>query len=274
MRIYSLSKVLAIPVGLFGAYVLYTIFFSDTTLPLWLVLIPAIIGVALMLFNVHIDHWYLERNPLPIDPKIKAWLDEHDHYYQQLNPDDKGKFEHRLQLYEHARSFEAVVHQGTNSVPYDLSCFISAQAIKLTMNKKDYLMGDMDRIYLYKHPFPSPRHKFLHTVETQIEDGVIIFALDHLIPGLTHGKQFYNICMHGYAEAYTKVYPNTSWPEEGLSWSAVEAMSGFTKDQILQVLGYPSVDLLPIYITYYFTFPDKVKTHAPGVFQELDTIFS
>ena len=136
-------------------------------------------------------------------------------------------------------------------------------------------MGDMDRIFLYKHPFGSPRYKFLHTVETQIEDGVIIFALDHLIPGMTHGKQYYNICMHGFAEAYTKVYPNTAWPaEEQMSWTSIEAISGFSKEQILNVLGYPSVDLLPIYITYYFTFPDKVKTNAPGVFQELDTIFS
>lgn len=275
MRIYSLSRIIGIPVGLMTAYVAYNIFFSYDTLPLYVVLTPVIIIVALFLFNTHIDHWYLKRNPMPADPVIKDWLKKHDAFYKRLHPDKKIIFEHRLNLYQHGRAFEAVVNKGTHDVPYDIACFISAQAVKLTFNREDYLMGDMDRIFLYKHPFPSPRYKFLHTFETQIEDGVLIFALDHLIPGLTQGDKFYNICMHGYADAYIKVYTDVDWPDQALlNWQDVEQMSGFKKEQILKVLGYESIDLLPIYITYYFTYPEKLNTVSIPVFNDLERIFT
>lgn len=209
-----------------------------------------------------------------LDPPIIDWLDKYDRYYSGLTADQQVEMHKRAALYERGRSFEAVSFEEKNDVPFDIRCIIASQVVKMSLHHEDYLMGDMDRIYVYKHPFPSPRYKFLHTYETQIEDGVMIFALDYLLPGLQQPEQFYNICGHGIAEAYIKVYPAANYPSaDDLHWSEVEEMSGFTKTQIMKVLGYPAIDLLPIYIMYYFTLPDRLQEVNRGVYHQLVGVF-
>lgn len=274
MRIHSLSRIIGIPVGLAAAYLLYTIFFTYDDVQLWVIISLACAGVALIVFNGQIDHWYLERHPLELDATVQQWLLQYDVYYQQLDDAGRAEMGKRTALYERGRAFEAVGQNKMNDVPFDVRSIISAQAVKMTMHQDDYLMGDMDRVFLYKHPFPSPRHQQLHTVETELEDGVIIFALDHLLLGLQEPDKYYNICGHGMAEAYIKVYTTEKWPDsEELRWSELELISGFTKDQILAVLGYPSIDLLPPYIMYYFTAPDRLQKYSPAVYLQLQDVF-
>lgn len=274
MRIYSLSKILGIPLGLAAGYLLYLMFFTYEETYLWQLLAIIIPGVALIIFAGQIDHWYLERFPLSLDAPIVDWLQKHDAYYRSLTPEQKDLLHKRAALYERGRSFEAVAFEEKNDVPFDIRSIIATQVVKMSLHHDDYLLGDMDRIYLYKHPFPSPQHKFLHTYETEVEDGVMIFSLDYLLPGLQQPDQFYNICGHGIAETYTKVYPAAAYPStDDLSWTDIEAISGFTKEQIMGVLGYPAVDLLPIYIMYYFTRPDRLQAVSSKVFADLQSIF-
>jgi hypothetical protein len=275
MRIYSLSKILGIPLGLAAGYLLYLMFFTYEETHLWQLLSIIIPTVALVIFSGQIDHWYLERHPITLDQPIVDWLAQYDKHYQTLSADQQAELHQRAALYERGRSFEAVAFEEKNDVPFDIRCIIATQVVKMSLHHDDYLMGDMDRIYVYKHPFPSPQHKFLHTYETQVEDGVMIFALDYLLPGLQHPDRFYNICGHGIAEAYTKVYPGADYPSaDDLNWSEVESMSGFTKDQIMQVLGYSAIDLLPIYIMYFFTRPDQLRTASPKVYEQIAAIFT
>ena len=274
MRIYALSKVLSVPIALTGLYLGYEILYNYSTLPGWLLLIPLVALVAIWLFHGQIDHWYLERHPHKLEDEIIAWLGQYDRFYRELSADDQKRMEQRIALYVQGRSFQIIRSKDMEDLPYDISCFIAAQAVKLTLHQDDYLLGDMDRIYVYAHPFPTPNHQQLHTVETQIEDGVLLFALDYLLKGMTHPSQYFPIGLYGYADAYTKVHPEHPWPNSSaFSWQEVESLSGFRKDVILSALGYPTIDLLPVYIAYYFLKPDTLQQVNSDVHNRLATIF-
>ncbi|MBK8348424.1 MAG: hypothetical protein IPL08_12655 [Saprospiraceae bacterium] len=121
--------------------------------------------------------------------------------YQQLHESDRSKFEYRMTLYIEGRLFSSVGSE-LRDVPEDIKCMVAAHGIEMCLGIDDYLIGDMDRIYLYKHPFPTPDFPFLHTVETNIEDGVIILSLEQLTNAVISPETHYNIGYHAYAEAF------------------------------------------------------------------------
>ena len=273
MRIYSFSKILALPlVIIFAGYLYYLLEYLGEQ---WIfILIPLILLVALYTFHPQIDYWYLKKKPIPLDDEIKNWLNKYSPYYNNLSSDSKTKYENRLGWYLYARSFTSV---GTEqrAVPEDIKAAIASEAIKLTLGVDDFLIGDMDRIFIYKHPFPSPEKQFLHTAEVEVEDGTIIMSLSHLLPGLVNTARYYNIVMHCYAEAYIKVNSRRRYPfVDGESWESLEEISGFNKDQIFNTIGYKVEDIRIFHINFFFTFTERYKEILPNLYREWNSFFN
>ena len=152
---------------------------------------------------------------------------------------------------------------------------ISTNAIQLAFNQKDILIGDFDRIFIYKHPFGTPKHKFLHTVETEAEDGVIIYSLEQLIPGITNPELYYNIGMHAYVEAFSKANPTAPFPQKlNADWFDILAISSLGKKQILATIGFEHVDLFVVLATCYFTYPQAFEKRLPLLKKDLDILFN
>jgi len=275
MRIHSLSKVLAFPVGVVAAYMLYQEFYEfEITYGFWL-MIPVGILVALLMFSGQIDFWWQEKHPMPLDDYERKLLNAHIPYYVNLDSEGKQKFEDRLSLYMGAREWKNVGTSELKSIPNDLQLLIGSQCIMITFHEDDYLLGDMDRVYTYRHPFPSPRYQFLHTLETNVEDGMIILSMEHSLPGVSNPDQYYNVVMHAYAEAYTKVHPGKQYPEiSEIPWREISLITGFSKEQIMGVIGYPSIDPLPIVINMFFTYPEKTQEHLPELYEQLRQLFT
>ena len=105
MRIYSLSKILALPFAVTFALVLYWTFEkNDVMLSYWM--IPPFICIAIIyIFHPQIDFWWHKRNPPPIDRSIIDWLETYSPYYKKLEVPVKIKFLKRLSIYLHGRDF-------------------------------------------------------------------------------------------------------------------------------------------------------------------------
>lgn len=275
MRIYSLSKVLSFPLVVIAGLIILNTFVGYRSEYSIYIFIPVILLVALYIFHGVIDFWWLERNPIPLDDKMKEWFEKYSPYYASLDEDEKVLFGNRLSLYVEGREFKSVGTSELKEVPFDIKCIISSQNIMMTAGLNDYLLGDMDRIYLYKHPFPSPRYQFLHTVETHIEDGMILLSTEHALPGITNPKDHYNIALHAYAEAFTKIYPHYDYPTVNHhEWKQVEEIMGLTKDTILKTMGYESCEVLPVHIVMYFMFPKAYEFHFKNEFNAFKAIFN
>lgn len=274
MKIYSLSRVLAFPFVVALALLAYLEFVEYKDIGWWL-LPPLMAIVVLIILNGEIDYWYLKKKPIPLDPRERSLLVQYVPFYNKLSPSEKKKFEDRVSLYVGAREWKNVGTADLKEIPDDVKSMIAAQSIQLTFYDKDFLLGDYDRIYTYKHPFPSPRFKFLHTVETNAEDGMIIYSMDHALPGISSPYRFYNVVMHGYAEAYIRQNPQKNYPNvNDTMWEQIALISGFGKEQILSTLGFEQINLQPLLLNFYFTFPVELKQHLPEVFASFKQIFT
>jgi hypothetical protein len=251
-------------------YIEYVVRYS---LGYW-ILLPFILGVVLLISIKHIDFWYLNKYPIKLDQKVTDLLEKYIPFYNQLDEADKSEYHIRLSKYIFSRSFKSVGSE-LKDVPYDIRAMIATNAVQLAFHQKDYLIGDFDHIYIYKHPFGSPKFQFLHTVETEVEDGVIIYSLEHLIPGITNPELYYNIGMHGMVEAYIKANPAAPFPPKlNADWLDILAISGHSQKHILATIGFENVDLLVVLATCYFSYPQAFEKRLPALSKEFDLLFN
>ena len=269
MRIHSLSRILSLPIALSILTVLYVSYELEYQNAMIWILFPLVIASAVVIFQGQIDFWWNERNPVPLDPPISDWLKKYDPYYTSLETNQRQNYDNRLVMYMQGRAFVSVGREH-HDVPNDIQAIIASNAVKMLMSKKDYLLGDMDRIYLYKHPFPTPRHQFLHTVETDIEDGVFIFSLEHLVPGMINPKEHYNIAMHGFAEAFQRVFPKEDFTYlDQITWDQIEEVGYHSKDKILKTIGFNQTDITTVAINHFFTHPRRFNLMIPAAYERL-----
>jgi len=274
MRIYSISKVIAIPIAAILVVILFLAFSDKNSSIANFIIIPVILLAAIYVTHPQLDYWYLQKNPLQLHSSIISWLQKYSPFYNQLSVEDKQKFEIRLCLYIEAREFTSIGVER-HSVPDDIKAIISHVPIQMSFHQKDYLIGDYDRVIIYKHPFPSPRMKFLHTAEVETEDKVLIFSLEHFIPSMLDRTNMYNIGFHAFAEAYVHVHKKKDWPElMNVSWNGLLEVSGFTQEHVTQILGYEPKDLLYVLINYYFNFPSNLERVYPDLKKKFDLIFT
>jgi hypothetical protein len=273
VTIHSITKVLSLPLIFILAVMLYNGWSSGNQLSVYLI-IPVALLVALYTFHGVIDHWWLTKFPVPFDPKLKDWLTKHFPPYVVLDDELKKKFEFRLGLYLNGRLFQSVGKE-MRDVPEDIKCMVAAHAVNMTLGIDDYLIGDTDRIFLYKHPFPTPKFPFLHNVETDTEDGVIILSLEQLINAIIRPDLYYNTAYHAYAEAIMFVNNKTefpSFPEQ--TWSDIQNISGWNNETICRQTGYQSVPLQTVHSTIFFTMPQKYKMILPEYYDGLSLAFN
>ncbi|MBK9733563.1 MAG: zinc-dependent peptidase [Saprospiraceae bacterium] len=271
MQIHSISKVLGLPFVLMALIILYYSSYVERSYSIY-IFIPVFFIVALYVFHGVIDHWWRTKFPIKFDPKLRHWLNEHFPYYGSLPERDKSIFEYRLGIYIDARLFKSVGSE-LGDVPEDIKCMIAAHGIHMTLAQNDYLIGDTDRIYLYKHPFPTPDNQFLHTVETNVEDGVIILSIEQLTNSILYPSHFYNVAYHAYAEAFMGVHNTITFPDCEETWGEVEKVCGFSKETLIQQTGYQNLPLLPVHIACFFNNSDNYKQIFPKHYERFSQIF-
>jgi len=271
MQIHSISRLISTPFIVLAVGIIYYSYTYDKQYSVY-VFIPITILVALYVFHGPLDHWWKTKYPIKLDPQLQAWLSSHFEYYTSLNTNDLQKFEYRMGLYLDGRLFKSIGAEQRD-VPEDIKCMVSAHGIRMNMGHDDYLIGDMDRIFLYKHPFPSPALPLLHTVETNIEDGVIILSLEQLTNSVLYPNDYYNIAYHAYAEAFKGVNKNYQYPDITNTWEGIARVSGFTREVLINQTGLPDLTLLPIHMTCFFTFSTAYKSIFPDFYDKFSTIF-
>jgi hypothetical protein len=272
MKIYSLSNILILPLvlAIIGIFY-YSESIGDKDFTIW-VFIPVFLLTALLIFKPQVDFWWHTRHPLPLDPAIRKWLSTYAQNYKSLNPGDQKKYEDRLSLYMEGREFKSV-GQEVRDVPEDIKGIIGSIPVMITMNQEDYLLGEYNRVFLYKHPFPSPQHQYLHSVEVNHEDGVILFSLEHLLPGLTRSREFFNIGLYGYLDAYFHINSNNALSHQELTWVDIEKTGLLTEEHITSVTGLKDFNFTALAAVNFYIFPERMKVNNPDLFREFMHIF-
>ncbi|HMS66804.1 MAG TPA: hypothetical protein PKD18_01650 [Saprospiraceae bacterium] len=274
MKIRSLSNILYFPLFIIGILILYFGYGNNNGLMVW-IFVPVILIVAIYVGHAQIDYWWLKKNPAPLDEPIIKWLDKFGYYYLSLKTDQQQEYRNRLSNYLFAREFMVVANKEQKPVPEDIKAIIASQAINLTFGLEDYLLDDYDRIFIYVHAFPTPLFKFLHRVETEHTDKVIILTMDQSVHGVVEPKKYYNIALHAYADAFTHVHPDKDYPTVNhLGWEVPEMIFEMTKQDICQICGFENLDILVVHIVAFFTNKSFYLSQLPHEGAALSKVFN
>ena len=275
MKIHKFSIILAIPFFILLVIIGYFVYLDPRGSSLLWALLPLTPLMLIYLFSPQIDYWWLERNPVELDAPIKSMLNRTNPRYQSLNNDQRQLFDNRLTLFSSGREFIGKGGESDNiDVPYDIKMMISQIPVTMTLGRQHVGFKNWERVVLYKHPFPTPMNKFLHTMETHAEDGVVILSLEHVEAALMQKGYHYDVAWHAYAEAFIKDNPKENYPDLPTNiWESIVKISPQSREQILATLGFKAIDPMPVLINMYFNYKDKFAKELPEIKRDFDKIF-
>lgn len=276
MRIYKFANILAIPFFIVFLLMGYWIYKDHNSNFMALIIIPVAFLILIYLFSPQINYWWLKKHPVQLDDSIIKMLKATNPIYSELSEEKKEDFRNKLMLHVEGREFIGKGMEDDNrNVPHDVKHMICQVPVTMSLNRKDRPLKNFERVVLYKHPFPSPRYKFLHTAETEVEDGVVILSLEHVERALFKKDAFYNVAWHAYAEAFIKARPKETYPDlPNDIWRLIEQISPLDQKQITGTLGYKNIDPLPVIINLYFNYNTRLREVMPNIGQSLDNIFN
>jgi Mlc titration factor MtfA (ptsG expression regulator) len=234
---------------------------------------PFVIVLAVILvLSPQINWWWYKRFTPRLDPRLALMLQQHMPYYQQLTPENKKQFRDRVFLYIEGHDFSA---QAMDDVPEDVKLVIAASAVQLTFGFDDFLLDRFEKIIIYPKPFPSPQYpRNFHASEIYEEDGVILYAAEHLMLGFMQPKQYYNIALHELVKAFRVQYPNIEFPElPDDIWEKMETVSGFSKEAIHRWINLEGLSPIPISIVHFFMYPQAFQAVLPDLFELYTRLF-
>lgn len=275
MKIYKFSRILSGPFVIGLLVMAYLVYKNPLSNLLGWALVP-LIGLALIyMFQPQIDYWWMSRNPVELDLPIKNMLTSTNPRYQQMKAGEREEFEKRLVLFSEGREFFGKTMEADNSsVPIDIKNMICQIPVMMTLGRDKVGFKNWERVVLYKHPFGTPINKFLHTMETHGEDGVVILSLEHVDKALLQKGHHYDVAWHAYSEAFIKDHPKEAYPDlPGDVWKSIERISPQNQQVILGTLGFPSIDPMPVLINLYFNYPDAFAKELPQIKTSFDGIF-
>jgi hypothetical protein len=182
--------------------------------------------------------------------------------FGKMDPSQQLLMEDRMKRWIIRKEF---INKNEHDAPEDIKYILAYYAILLTIHQEDYLFKKTDRIVFYHHPFLTPGHEDdAHILEVESEDGTIILSVAHVLKGHAE-KGYYNLALHGMAEAFNQEYVNETirWSED--IWERLEAASTISKQTIEDYIGLPVEDPFPVCVHHMLTYQMVVP--------ELQTIF-
>lgn len=267
------SRILAAPFVLGMAICFYLALAVDQAYSIYVV--PCVVFLSLIyIFSPQLDWFWYQRNPPELPDGLRAFFEKHCLFYQQLQrEEDRNLFRKRVALFKIATDFKSP--QEDTAVTEDLKLAVAASAVPLTFHLPDYLFPNFETVVVFAQAFHSPQFpQYIHASESFAEDGVLLFSAPHLMKGFMNPREYYDIGMHEWAQAFVLGFPNLPWPtDEPERWQDFSRISGFPAQAILQWINRPNVELLPATIVHYFHFPQQFKAVLPEVYAELEGIF-
>lgn len=267
-----LTKIIATPIILITSVLVYLTLEDDYDWAIYIV--PNILMLAVIyVLNPQIDFWWAKRHTPEMSSKLRALLEQKHPFYSRLSSEAQKRFRDRVVLYMMGNEF---MPQKMETVPPDLQGMIASGVVQLTFGLDDFLLPAFEHIIVYPRPFPSPQYPTnFHTSEIFVEDKVILFAIEQLIPGTLNPTKHYNICLHEYIRAYLHMYKNNNFSDlDESTWESLEKVSGWSKEHIFKYINRPDVQLLPVSICHFFIFGEKFKEVLPDVFERYQSVFN
>ena len=259
------SRILAMPFIIGALYVLYVTFVSQQTEHSYLLLPIGACLAAIYALHHQINLWWIKRFPQPFDQGIREMLFRCFPPYLEMSNPERMQFEQDLEIYLMQREF---IGKEVESIPDDVKYCLCAYPVYFSQGGLKDVWYKYSRFVLYPHPFLSPTYnEDVHVSEHQREDGVFIFSIEQLIPGLFQPSVNYNIAMHEYAAVLLgeRAFNKASIPDQD-HWGAMAKVGYPSKEQLEAYLGLPQNNSVQVLLTHFVSNKDLFKKRMPLYF--------
>lgn len=276
MRIHSLANLIAFPFILITGIILYYLFFEDKASYYVYLFPPVVILVIIYTFSPRINFWWHKKYPPILDKKLLMLIEQSSLFYRNLDDAQKRKFLDRLSIFVYHKSF-SLMRKDKEDLPIDVRTLLSINAITLTFHQEAYFFDSYDYFIAYNHPFPSPQIPAFHSVETDHEDGTVVFNIQMLYRSMILKTGQFNVGLMAFTDLYIHTFPDTVFPEmviDDKTRDAIMEISGRKYIHVLEDIGYEPQDPNLIMVPLYFEYPDAFKRVFPDVFRKYQEIFS
>lgn len=237
-----------------------------------LFIIPAIIAAGAYSLSPQIRWWHWKRNPPDLPTELAPLLERFD-LYRRLDLAGKREFRRRTFLLREATHFHG---QAIDEIPEDIRVMVAASAATVGFHREDFLMGDFETIIFYRHYFPSPQHDVLHCSELHEADGAIIWTLNVLLRSCVEPQKYLQLGLYEYSRALMHLEPELrrDVAPVTLDYPAIEKLTGFSQQALLEFVGLDPLDLPAITMVLYHTHHEGMRLHFSEAFELLDESLS
>ncbi len=275
MKIHSIAFLIAVPFIVLAIYAGYHVFFMDNAGMFPYLMIFVIIITVIYVFSPQIDFAWYSQYPRELNEKEKLFLTEVSSFYNTLDDEQKVIFEQRLYVFIRSKEFK-FVRKEHKELPEDMKLVIAVNAIRVSLGQQKYLYNGFDRYYVYGHAFPTPDKQFLHSVEVNYEDKIVIFNMENLIKGLNIKNRIFNIGIFAFVDIFLHLHTENKYRDIDKSdfWEKIETISGLNKESIINTIGYEPESYYSIIFTFFFMFPGESQKEYPELYQDFLTTFN
>lgn len=245
------------------AFVLFMVYMQESVIWRWGIAPLVLLGVMNYVFQPQIDYWWFEKMKPTLDPMEHRFLEKHLAFYRSLADEEKEEFGRECIRFNHNKEY---ILQGVPSLPADLKIAVAAYATSLRYAfrlKEEDPFSKIERVVFYPHPFMSPDIDEVHASETHYEDGVWIFSLEQLIPGVTQPKKFFNILVYEMAVVLIEDFPDfqkelSKYTREEID-SYRRTLSDIPLERIQKWINLKDINQQAIYITALLSHWEEVS---------------
>lgn len=239
----------------------------------YLAIIPgALLLVTVLVLKIPIDNWYFKRNPPRLDDQLVKALTLEYPILKTYSPEELENFNQNLARFILDKDAYLVVSE-TEELDTTHTAIMSAPAVFMQGKNEFDPYDHIQKLAAYRHPFPSPKMKFLHPVEMDMEDGVAIISIEQMFAGLRNKKRFYSVVYHLWSEHY---YQHHGIDDEMIPTdftSNIPKIFPYDRKAIDNLLGYKGARNAVIAMVAYWTFPVQLKATYPELFNYFDELF-
>jgi hypothetical protein len=251
-----------------------------TVLQIFFVLLLIII-IILFVFRISIS-----KEPSTLPENYKELLNDYVKFYQQLNEEEKDKFEKRLEQF-----LSAVKITGVNAIAEDIDrLLIAAGAIIPVYAIPDWQYINLHEVLLYPGAFNADFEQggsdrpIAGMVGTGAMQNVMIINKWQLRQGFINNQDSHNTAIHEFVHLIDKMDGTMDGvPEIILERKYVERWKNMMASTIQQMKNYGSdidiygatnhAEFFAVISEYFFEQPDLLKTNHPDLYEMLERIY-
>lgn len=217
----------------------------------------------------------------PLKSRYKIPLEKYFEFYQNLNDEEKRKFEKRVQYFIDVKDFHA---RNMKEVTDEMKALISASAIQLTFGLPNVYLAHFKRILVYPDKFYSTTTHQMHKGEVNPGFRIIVVSWNNFVSGyieqdginlglheMAHALHLENRIMNNeygfFNEAHLK-----EW--DRLSELEIEKVRTSNQHFFREYAGQDLEEFFAVAVEYFFEMPAEFKQNLPELYASLSKLLN